>query len=97
MELLLAGASLISWYIFQTFSQLPTFSQRLLYQSERLDATRIDFLIAENVQQKANMTIISHEICKDKWGDTLGPLIAGQGMSVLNIDSFIKSYIYTYL
>lgn len=48
------------------------------FLSERLDATRIDFLIAENVQQKANMTIISHENCKNKWGDKLGPLITGQ-------------------
>lgn len=37
--------------------------------------------IAEYVQQKAEMKIISLEECQDRWDSSLGPLLHSQGQT----------------
>ena len=51
----------------------------MTYQDQRLDSNRIDFNIATEIQQKANMTLISQKQCKEMWGDSIGSLTDGQG------------------
>jgi len=48
------------------------------FKDQRLDSNRIDFNIATEIQQKANMTLISQKQCKEMWGDSIGSLTDGQ-------------------
>lgn len=59
--------------------------------SQRYEPIEKHFLVAENIQQKGDMIVVSHKFCKEQWGIYHGDFIEGQICAFNNMKTSVST------